>query len=85
MGCVFREWDHECENGCPHCCPEWGEEMSAELETALAASLDEAAAPYRERALRAEALLREKDETIGELLALMPHVVDVRHVEWPAR
>jgi hypothetical protein len=38
-----------------------------------------------ERAKRAEAEIRAKDEAIGELLALMPHVVDVKHIDWPPR
>jgi hypothetical protein len=36
-----------------------------------------------ERALRAEAAERDLRETVGELLALMPHVYDVRKIDWP--
>jgi hypothetical protein len=45
----------------------------------------ELTAPWRERALAAEARVRDLEETVGELLALMPHVVDVRHIDWPPR
>lgn len=20
MGCIFRDWDHDCNDDCPHCC-----------------------------------------------------------------
>jgi hypothetical protein len=26
--------------------------------------------------------VRDLEETVGELLALMPYVVDVRHMDW---
>lgn len=66
MGCIDREWDHVCEDDCPVCCPEVGEAHRA----AYVAWLEEQSA-WRERALAAEALVRAKDEAIGELLGLL--------------
>jgi hypothetical protein len=40
---------------------------------------------WRERALAAEARVRDLEEAVGELLALMPSVVDVKHIPWPPR
>lgn len=67
MGCVCREYDHDCADDCPVCCPEYGGDLEAFLiaENARVRGLEE-------DNKRLEALVRAKDETIGELLELIP-------------
>ena len=77
MGCVCREWGHDCAHDCPHCCPEYWEPIRAaeEAEARRIAGLEE-------DNKRLEALVRAKDETIGELLELVDHGCFVTELDY---
>lgn len=64
MGCVYREYGHDCADDCPICCPEYGADLEAFIvaENARVCALEE-------DNQRLETLVREKDEAIGELLS----------------
>jgi hypothetical protein len=56
--------------------------LLARLQADVFDPLANALRAAEERALAAEARVRDLEETVGELLALMPYVVDVRHMDW---
>ena len=70
MGCIFREYDHECQDDCPMCCTTPGADDDTAWRARALKAEEEAAQwekLWRDDIETAKQALAERDEALAEL------------------